>query len=100
MRFRYQIVYEDGSEQTVTLAPIDRVRFEEKYVPLALLADPKVPNKQTWLYALAHFAYAREGVAGHPGPLRPDFEEWLEILDTVTEVAEDAPLGGTVSPEK
>jgi hypothetical protein len=99
---QYRIVYDGGAEQVVTLKPIDRLKFEEKYVPLGVLADPAVPNKQEWLYALAHFAYVREGGHPHDGPARPELRKWLELVADVEEVDQGTadPLGlGANTPD-
>ena len=78
MQAQFSITYVGGEVTAVTTSPIDMVRTE-KYT------GKSIANGSPTYTDLCYIAYSASRRAGQAGQ---DFENWLELVDSIDEAAE------------
>lgn len=91
LRYTFKIEFEDGSEQTITTAPVDAIRWEKAHAGQAF-PDLMDVSRMMWV---AWAAGRRQGLLDQQGTR--DFEKWVETIHDF-DADEDKPGTGEPDP--
>lgn len=80
MRISFNVTFVGGEKSQVTTSPVDMVRTEAYTGKSVANGEPTY----TELCYIVYSASRRSGVAGQ------DFEKWLEMVDSIDQVEDDA----------